>query len=177
MVNFAAINQTNYLIMKKFKLTHLLGAALIGFASFTSCTDPCADVTCQNGGTCVEGDCECADGYTGTNCETEERAQFIGSYNVSEACTSGQYTYSVTVSNSSTGATAIIIENFGDYSTNVSATVDGNSVTIASQTNQVSGFDLTFSGSGQISGNILSITYAVSDGSNTDSCIMTCTKQ
>ena len=163
--------------MKKFKLTHVLGAALIGLASFTSCTDPCKDVTCQNGGTCVEGDCECADGYTGTNCETEERAQFIGTYSVSESCTSGNYTYNVTVSNSSTGATAIIIGNFGDYSTNVNATVDGDNITIPNQTNQVGGFPLTFSGTGQISGTILTISYTVSDGTNTDTCTKTCTKQ
>ena len=163
--------------MMKFKLTHLVGAAFIGLASFSSCTDACKDVVCQNAGTCVEGDCVCADGYIGTNCETEERAQFLASYSVSESCTSGNYTYSVTTSSSSTGVTAIIIANFGDYNTNVNATVDGNNITIANQTHQVQGFPLTFSGTGQISGNILSISYTVSDGSNTDTCTMTCTKQ
>lgn len=31
--------------------------------------DGCEDTTCQNGGICVEGDCQCPDGYTGPNCE------------------------------------------------------------------------------------------------------------
>lgn len=36
----------------------------------TSCQDPCNDVECLNGGTCIEGDCECAEGFTGPNCGT-----------------------------------------------------------------------------------------------------------
>ena len=36
--------------------------------------DECSGVTCQNGGTCVDGingyTCNCVAGYTGTHCET-----------------------------------------------------------------------------------------------------------
>lgn len=38
--------------------------------SLNSCNDPCEDVTCENGGTCVDGGCDCPEGFTGTNCET-----------------------------------------------------------------------------------------------------------
>lgn len=31
--------------------------------------DSCAKIICQNGGTCNEGNCKCADGYAGVNCE------------------------------------------------------------------------------------------------------------
>ena len=31
--------------------------------------DPCADVVCQNGGTCASGVCECPVGYNGDLCE------------------------------------------------------------------------------------------------------------
>ena len=32
--------------------------------------DPCASVTCQNDGVCLNGTCDCPDGYMGTNCES-----------------------------------------------------------------------------------------------------------
>jgi len=32
--------------------------------------DPCASVTCLNGGTCSGGICNCASGYSGSRCET-----------------------------------------------------------------------------------------------------------
>jgi hypothetical protein len=40
-------------------------------ASEYSCKkDKCADVQCQNGGTCNDGSCNCPVGYSGTSCET-----------------------------------------------------------------------------------------------------------
>lgn len=33
--------------------------------------DPCADVTCLNGGACAEGTCLCVDDFFGTLCEQE----------------------------------------------------------------------------------------------------------
>jgi len=55
--------------------------ALLGFAVtallltatvINSCNkvypDPCEGVTCLNGGTCVNGSCDCADGYSGPSC-------------------------------------------------------------------------------------------------------------
>ncbi|MFT4680914.1 MAG: hypothetical protein ACI9CU_002196 [Polaribacter sp.] len=59
--------------MKIFKLTHVLGAALIGLASFSSCSDACKDVDCGTG-TCLEGVCTCPDGFSGTNCAVDECA-------------------------------------------------------------------------------------------------------
>ncbi len=43
--------------------------------------DSCADISCQNNGTCVNGTCECPEGFTGVSCEVspsslELRAQF-----------------------------------------------------------------------------------------------------
>ena len=42
-----------------------------GLAAMNACNnkDGCEDTVCQNGGVCVEGDCQCPDGYSGPNCE------------------------------------------------------------------------------------------------------------
>lgn len=48
-----------------------VSAILVTLLIQPSCSDKCSDVTCQNGGICNEGDCECLSGYTGTNCETK----------------------------------------------------------------------------------------------------------
>ncbi|MEY4877199.1 MAG: EGF-like domain [Bacteroidota bacterium] len=48
---------------------------------FNSCKkDPCKDVVCNNGGTCVDGTCSCTSGYEGANCETETRSKYVGEY-------------------------------------------------------------------------------------------------
>ncbi len=40
--------------------------------AFVSCEkDPCQTVTCLNGGTCVNGQCLCPEGYTGADCSQQ----------------------------------------------------------------------------------------------------------
>ena len=55
-------------------MSRLLPLLIILALVFTSCkkedNDPCKDKVCMNGGTCVDGTCVCANGYTGANCET-----------------------------------------------------------------------------------------------------------
>lgn len=160
----------------KTRILQILGVAAIATIGMVSCdTDPCKDVDCGLYGDCVEGDCVCDAGYEGSACATLQREKFIATYNVSEACTSGNFTYAITITTSSAGVSNIIITNFGDFTVNVNATVNSNgtSITIPNQT--LGGG--TFSGTGQISGNILTITYTVTAGTSTDTCTMTCTKQ
>ncbi len=54
--------------MKKFVFLFFFAGAL-GMFTFNSCTDPCGDVVCNNGGICDEGRCDCPEGFSGTNCE------------------------------------------------------------------------------------------------------------
>jgi len=104
------------------------------------------------------------------------RSNYPGSYNVSSTCTSGNTTYSSTITTSGTSSDGIIIGNFGDASLNVNATVSGHSITIPSQT-PIAG--VTVSGSGTFNGKaiVLTISYTATSGLGTDSCTDTFTKQ
>jgi hypothetical protein len=83
----------------------------------------------------------------------------------------------MSVTSSSTGVSNIIINNFYDIGISVSASINGNSLTIPNQTINDQGVAFTVSGSGQLSGNILTLTYNISAGAESDSCTATCTKQ
>ncbi len=163
--------------MKLSQLTVVLGLSTAML--FPSCKkdDPCDDVVCQNGGTCNDGNCACAGGYEGSTCGTEVRAKFLSAYNVTEACPSGNYNYQITITTSSSGVDRVIINNFGGYNVSVSGSVSGSSLTIPNQQINVQGTAATFSGSGQLSGNILTISYTISSGSSSETCTKTCTKQ
>jgi hypothetical protein len=56
-------------------LTAIMTLVVFSTVLYTSCTksedtvDKCDNVICKNGGTCVNGICNCPTGYTGTNCE------------------------------------------------------------------------------------------------------------
>jgi hypothetical protein len=138
--------------------------------------DPCDDISCLNGGTCNDGTCACAEGYEGTTCATEERAKFLSTYSVTETCPSGNLSYSSVVSTSSVGVSSIVFSNFGGYGVNVIGTANNSSVVFPNQTLDANGVPGTFSGTGQINGNILTVTYTVSSGTFSETCTMTCTK-
>jgi hypothetical protein len=79
------------------------------------------------------------------------RAKFIGSYNGTLSCPGQNGTVNMTVTNSAAGVTSIV---FGDGQDTWVGTVNGSSVNIANQT--ISG-GTTISGSGQLSGLILTL--------------------
>jgi hypothetical protein len=95
---------------------------------------------------------------------------------VTESCPSGNFTYQITITTSSAGVDRVIINNFGGYGVSVSGTVSGSSISIPTQQVDVQGTAGTFSGSGQLSGNIMTITYTISSGSSSETCTKTCTK-
>ena len=44
---------------------------------FCAAVPPCASVTCENGGTCVEGTCECYEGFTGDRCQNQSKSLLV----------------------------------------------------------------------------------------------------
>jgi hypothetical protein len=155
----------------KNRILKILGVAAVATIGMVSCTtDACKDVECGVYGTCVEGDCICELGYSGSDCATVVRDAFIGSGNVNETCTTSTDTYAVTIT-AGTGITDIVISNLYDAGLTVNGTINADgSVTIPSQTFGTG----TISGSATISGtapnDTLNISFELIIGGDTDSC-------
>ncbi len=95
-----------------------------------------------------------------------------GAYSVTENCNSGNYNFSSNVTAGSQSNT-YICSNFGGYNVSVNIVVNGNTISLPSQT--VGG--ATFSGSGNIvSSTSFVINYSATDGVNTETCTSTYTK-
>jgi hypothetical protein len=101
---------------------------------------------------------------------------FVGNYSVSEACTSGNWTYTLIVTESAAGNNKIIMNNFAYPNLNVVGIVNGHDVTIESQVFTVASNNINISGSGSLNGTTLNVSYTVT-GDITDSCTMTATRQ
>ena len=67
-------------------MKHVALAAFLTLSAFcavlyTSCSkDKCKDVTCQNGGTCSDGNCTCVTGWGGSRCDTAYRSLYTNTY-------------------------------------------------------------------------------------------------
>jgi hypothetical protein len=160
---------------------NILFSALLTIGAFATITytackkDECKDVVCQNGGTCDGGNCVCASGYEGTNCETATASKLAGAYSATESCQpplTGSSNWSSTVTQSSSDKTKIVIANFGDSGANVTGKVDKNAITLDATT--IDGTNVT--GTGTVNGNILTINYTLT-GTVNYSCTMTMTRQ
>ena len=73
--------------MKKNKL-NLLGILMVSLVALSSCDDPCSDVSCLNGGECLEGTCLCPDGYQGIDCGEIDSCYQVTCFN-GGSCESG----------------------------------------------------------------------------------------
>jgi hypothetical protein len=161
--------------MKKvsiYGLSLLTVIATVTIMFFNACSsDPCKDVNCGANGNCVDGTCVCDNGYEGTDCSTEVRTKFVGTYSVSGTITcpvSGNGTINnsvLTISNSSSDITKIVIDFAGQLT--ITATTEGTSLTIESQS--VNGF--TYTGNGSISGNNITMTLNEFDPGYNETCI------
>ncbi|MFT4668013.1 MAG: hypothetical protein ACI9VN_002744 [Patescibacteria group bacterium] len=109
------------------------------------------------------------------SCKKEEppdRDRFLGTFSVVETCGSGDDAYNITIVESSLDEESIFIINFYDWGGQLNATVSGNDITIPSQFNA----DLTFSGSGTISEDILNINFTIFYVNISDNCQAICTR-
>ncbi len=160
------MKSTNLFSTKRinFLLIACMGFFLFATSSCEKDVPGCTDANAENfnvDATSDDGTCVLA------------RAKFLGTYNVNESCTSGTYSYNITITESGTADDAIVITPFGNYQgVSVRATVSGAGISFNDTQNAI-----TFSGSGDISGNSLSIIYTASQGGVMDNCTKTCIKQ
>lgn len=132
---------------------------IFSFGQITSCTpDKCKGVTCQNGGTCSKGNCNCATGYEGANCQTKANSKFVATYAGQSIC-DGTNTPENIPLEAGVEPFAIIIHL--NSLQQINATVSGNSITIPLQTLIYGVESYRFSGSGTLNGNNLNYTLYV----------------
>lgn len=158
--------------IKNIALGTILTFSAFGAVLYTSCSkDECKDVVCQNGGTCSEGNCTCPTGYEGTNCETKSRDKFVGTYTGTEICSAGTDAYTITLAANSDAIKLTYTNLYNDNLTAVCTMAATDSFTFAGAQGAA-----TFSGSGRLSGNILTVRYTVTNASVTNSCVFTGSK-
>ncbi len=111
----------------------------------------------------------CDPGYEGTDCKTEVRAKFLSNnVSVSEKKNNGTaYSYSTTIISVSSDVQQVAITKIanGFYNSNIVATVDGSTFTIAKQDPDYDGYNIE--GSGTVSGTSVTVTFTITgkDGS------------
>lgn len=189
-VGLADIPKTNpnHLAME-YSLRKFLFLLFFAFSLSLACEeDPCAGVNCTNGGTCIEetGTCDCLAGYEGDACETNTILKFVGSYAATYAgCFSTSPDHKVDIEQLD-GENRLRMYDLGDYACPgarvvLEANISGDQITIPSQNIDCNGeIEYTFSGSGSISGNVITLDFVVSydaDGiARMDNCTATLEK-
>ena len=150
-----------------------LTMALFGTLTLQSCKkDPCKNVTCQNGGTCQDGNCQCRLPWEGFKCEVDARDKFVGIWRGTTNCGGGPEEDVFSITKSSTTANRIIIGG-GIYGELIAS----NGFDIPTQTGYVNGTAATINGWGDLYLNELKLNYVVRIQGETIRCTGTYNKQ
>lgn len=143
---------------RKLALSAFLTVSALGTVTMTSCNkDPET----------------CATGYEGTDCKTLINAKFVGAYAGNETCTVGTDSYTLTLTSVSTDNMKLTISNL--YNDAITLTCSITKTDEFAISGVASG--VTFTGTGTLAGNVLTIKYTGSDGTTSNSCTFTGTKK
>ena len=151
----------------------------------SSCAkDLCEGISCENGGTCVEGDCQCPEGFQGNFCEFFDLQRYFGTYDISyEGCFTTSENHSVSLENIQGESNKFRILNLGDYecpsgTISLVASVTGNAITIETQEIDCGAIRYTFEGTGTFTAGStitleFTVTYDAGGFNQVDNCIAT----
>jgi hypothetical protein len=104
--------------------------------------------------------------------DTDPRDKFVGSYSMSETWTldgggSGTDNYTISITKSDVNNRQVLINNLGNTITaygaqmNVSATVEGSSLSVATQSISLGDYSVTVTGTGSLNDKLLTINYVI----------------
>jgi len=153
--------------MKKARL--ILTASMLSMLAFTSVTM----ISCKK-----DEDKTCPLGKEGDDCEILSRDKFIGIWDGTDECTSGDVSYTMTIDTSSTTTLNVIISNPSAYGDEIKVTGNLTASNVVTLTNvDVSG-QRTMSGTFTVNGNTLTTDYVITPSvGEADHCTGTFTKQ
>lgn len=167
-----------------FLLPALFLGAMIMFTP--ACGDKCDKKDCGNG-ICdeVDGSCNCDPGYeydADGNCNVLSQDKYIHTFTVTEDCSAAPYLVQILRGG---GVTDLLLKNVWEqFQNSVTATIDGNTITIPRQEPDGDKFFVQGSGTYAVNANgkgVITMTYTVSDedvpSSGTANCISTFTEQ
>lgn len=130
--------------------------------------DPCEEVSCENGGICMDGECECPEGFQGNFCESFDLQQYFGTYNITyEGCFTTSENHTVSLEQILGESNRFLIHHLGDYdcptgNIQLEAISSSNAITIEEQQIDCGDIVYTFEGTGTFSnGSTVTLDFTV----------------
>jgi hypothetical protein len=150
--------------------------------ALNACNDACQDVQCVNG-TCSDGECTCATGYSGPDCASAINSRFEGEFALTQNCLiPGNTTDTVTLAPKSSGPRDFtILGLWGAPQNLITANIDGNGTSFVVERQAiVTGYEvLALVGTISSDGNTVNLTYSIYETGDTvamDQCTATMQK-
>lgn len=122
----------------------------------SSCSDPCNDRLCLNGGVCRDGECICADGFEGPLCESKMYEKFIGTWDGTYKCNNNVPTNETIIitPNAGLGPDDVVLYNLFSQDVTLEGTILNTNIEITPATIN----DKSYSGLGYVdSGKIITL--------------------
>ena len=147
-------------------MRHLILVLFVAFFATLQSCDNCRNLDCLNGGECVDGRCECAEGYQGETCQQQERDKFLADFEATETCLFTNNPPPLQISAGDDISEINISGLYRYYSGTVTAVVNDAIFDIPAQDFGGS----VISGSGELSSTTLTINYVIRGSGNYDEC-------